>query len=113
MIELDMIFLAIIFWILFVLLMVINYKGFTRYPDRYFEQNPFGAGILKSRGPVWFVVYKSVTALAVIAMFIPFSLFFPARYSYTYLGFFIGFTWLNLYHDYLTYKQATKSEQKE
>ena len=113
MIEPDMAALAITILVLYLLLMVINYRGFTKYPDRYSELNPYGAGILKSRGAVWFVAYKLVAALVFVLVFIPLSLFFPVRISYIWLGALLGFTWFNLLHDYLTYKQAAKSEQKK
>jgi len=110
MIEPDMITLAIIIVVLYILLMAINYKGFAKYPERYLELNPSGAGILKRRGPVYFVAYKLMALLACILVFIPFSLFFPPRISYIWLGFFLGFTWFNLYHDYLIYKLASKQK---
>ena len=110
MIELDMIALAVTILILYILLMVINYRGFTEYPDKYLEQNPFGAGILKNKGAVWFVVCKFAAVLASVLVVVPISLFFPTHYSYTWLGFVLGLTWLNLYHDYLTYKQVTRNQ---
>lgn len=110
MIEPDMISLAIAILVLYFVLMFINYKGFTKYPGRYSELNPLGGGILKRRGPIWFVAYKVVAVLVLVFVFIPLSMFFPVRVSYIWLGALLGFTWFNVIHDYLVYKEIKKAE---
>lgn len=107
MIEVELGLLLAVFWILFLLLMLVNYRCFTKYPDRVVEAG-FGAGILESRGLAWFLAIELVAALFLSLLLWPFSLFYPIRYSYLLLGVLLGLTTLNLWHDYRTYKLASK-----
>jgi len=103
--------LALAFLILYVLLLIINYRAFTKYPDSLTELG-LGGSILKSKGPGWFVVTKAVAFLAFFLISLILTQFMPTRYSYLFFGTLIGIVGLNLVHDYRQYKRAAESEQK-
>ena len=111
MIENDVILLVIIFCILYILLLIINYKAFTKYPSRLTELW-LGHSILETKGPRFFIIIKSILFLVAFMILLALTLFIPTCYSYLFLGILLGVVCFNLIHDYATYKRAEKSEQK-
>jgi magnesium-transporting ATPase (P-type) len=102
--EHGIIFLA--FLILYILLMIINYRAHTEYPERLTE-GALGTSILDSKGPAWFVMVKMGMAFVIIRfVFIPFSMILPTRYSYLLWGILLGSVFFNLLHDYVIFKKA-------
>ena len=107
----ELVIIALVFLTLYLLLLVLNYKAFTKYPDRLKEYG-LGRSILESKGPLWFIIIKATIFLVFFLVFITLSLFFPSRYSYLLFGVLLGALWFNLFHDYIQYKRAEESEQK-
>lgn len=108
--EHGTIFLA--FSILYMLLMIINYKAYRSYSERLTE-GALGGSILESKGPAWFITIKMIGVFVVVcSVFLPLTLFLSTRYSYLLWGVLLGSVFFNLIRDYLTYRRVANSEKK-
>ena len=108
--EHGMLFLALL--ILYILLMIINYRAFTKYPEKLTEGS-LGGSLLESRGPAWFIVIKMIGAFVVICIVVvPLTMFLPTRYSYLVWGILLGGVFFNVIRDYVTYRRVAEREQK-
>lgn len=102
----------LVFSILYMLLMVINYRAYTKYPAKLTE-GALAGGILETKGPAWFIIIKMLFVfLIVCAVFLPLTTFLTIRYSYLLWGVLLGSVFLNLVRDCLVYRKVAKSEQK-
>jgi len=108
--EHGIIFLA--FLVLYILLMIVNYRAHTKY-SKILTEGAFGGGILESEGPAWFVMIKMTVALAIICfVFIPLSMILPMRYSYLLWGILLGSVFFNLIKDCLTYRKVAETRKR-
>jgi uncharacterized BrkB/YihY/UPF0761 family membrane protein len=108
--EHGIIFLA--FLALYILLMIVNYMAYAKYPENLTE-GALGGGLLESKGPAWFVLVKMSIALVIICfVFIPISMFLPTRYSYLLWGILLGSVSFNLFKDCLTYRKVARMSEK-
>jgi amino acid transporter len=106
----ELTLIAVAFFALEVLLLVINYIVFSKYPKK--KEIALGGDILERKGVAWFVIYKFGLFTVYFIVLMVITPFLPIRYSYLILGVLLGIVCFNVVHDYLEYRAEGEKSKK-